>query len=90
MREQQKTKTDYEDTTKTASRLRSRSRVLQVFYVTAHIVGFGLVHVLRVVNGVLVAVIVYSILIRIQIPCIIHSSKTGLLKCSLYTPRRLQ
>ena len=75
---------------KTASRLRSRSRVPQMFEVTAHIVGFGLVLVLRVVNGVLVAVIVYSILICIQIPCKIHIVKTGLLRWCRYTSRRLQ
>ena len=78
-----KTETDYEDTTKTASRLRSRSRVPQVFQVTAHIVAFGLVLVFRVVNEVLVTVIVYSILICIQIPCIVHTAKTGLLRWCL-------
>ena len=42
--------------------------------------------VLRVVNGVLVAVIVYSILICIQIPERVRTAKTGLLRCCLYTP----
>ena len=54
-----------------------------MFQVTAHIVGFRLVLVFRVVNEVLVAVLVYSILMCIQIPCIIHTAKTGLLRCCL-------
>ena len=78
-------------TTKTAT-LRVCSRVLQVFYVAAHIVGFRVVLrvdlVLRVVNGVLVAVIVHSICIPNS--CIFHIAKTGLLRCCLYTSRRLQ
>ena len=59
---------------------RAYSRVPQVFWVTAHIVGFRVVLrvdlVLRVVNGVLVPVTVYSILICVHIPCIIHIAKT--------------
>ena len=66
------------------SRLRSRSRVPQVFFVTAHIVGFRLVLVFRVVNEVLVTVLVYSILMCIQIPGINHIAKTGVLRCCLY------
>ena len=58
----------------------------------AHFVGFRVVRrvdlVLRVVNGVLVAVIVHSICIPNS--CIFHIAKTGLLRCCLYTPRRLQ
>ena len=78
-------------TTKTAT-LRACSHVPQVFYVAAHIVGFGVVLrvdlVLRVVNSVLVAVIVHSICIPNS--CIFHIAKTGLLRCCLYTSRRLQ
>ena len=37
----------------------------------------------RVVNEVLVAVLVYSILTCIQVPCTIHTAKTGLLRCCL-------
>ena len=74
-----KTETDYEDC--------NRSRVHQVFQVAAHIVGFRVVlHVdlvLRVVNGVLVAVIVHSICIPNN--CMFHIAKTGLLRCCLYT-----
>ena len=66
-------------TTKTAT-LRTCSRVLQVFSVAAHIVGFRVV--LRVVNGVLVALIVHSICIPNS--CIVHIVKTGLLRCCLY------
>ena len=51
--------------------LRSHSRVLQVFQITSHIVGFR--SVLRVVNFD---------------SC--RSAKTGLLRCCLYTPSRLQ
>ena len=55
----------------------------------AHIVGFRVVLrvdiVLRVVNGVLVAVIVHSICIPNS--CIFHISKTGLFEVlSLHTP----
>ena len=75
-------------TTKTAT-LRACSRVPQVFQVAAHIVGFRVVlHVdlvLRVVNGVLVAVIVHSICIPNS--CIFHIAKTGLLRCCLYSKR---
>ena len=68
--------------------LRSRSHVPQVFQVTSHIVGFR--SVLRVVNWILVAVTIYSILTCTQIPCRVHTAKTGLLRCCLYTHRRLQ
>ena len=68
-------------TTKTATP-RACSRVPQVFQVAAHIVGFRVVHrvdlVLRVVNGVLVAVIVHSFCIPNS--CIFHIAKTGLLE----------
>ena len=78
-------------TTKTAT-LRACSRVPQVFKVDAHIVGFRVVLrvdlVLRVVNGVLVAVIVHSFCIPNS--GIFHIAKTGLLRCCLYTSRRLQ
>ena len=81
MRNNSKTETDYEDSNTT--------RILtccQVFYVTAHIVGFHVVLrvdlLLRVVNGVLVAVIVHSICIPIS--CTFHIAKTGLLRCCLY------
>ena len=40
--------------------------------------------VLRVVNGVLVAVIVHPICIPKS--CIFHIAKTGLVRCCLYTP----
>ena len=53
--------------------LRSRSRVPQVFQVTSHIVGFR--SVLRVVNWILVAVTIYSILTCTRIPCRVHTSK---------------
>ena len=72
-------------TTKTPT-LRACSRVPQVFQVAAHNVGFRVV--LRVVDGVLVAVIVHSICIPNS--CIFHIAKTGHLRCCLYTPRRLQ
>ena len=62
------------------------------FQVAAHIVGFrvvlGVDLVLGFVNGVLVAVIVHSICIPNS--CIFHMVKTGLLRCCLYTRRRLQ
>ena len=78
-------------TTKTAT-LRACSRVLQVFKSLAHIVGYRVVLrvdlVLRVVNGVLVAVIVHSICIPNS--CMFHISKTDLFRCCLYTLRRLQ
>ena len=61
-------------------RLRSHSRVPQVFQVTSHIVGFCTV--LHVVN---VAVNIYSILTCTRIPCRVHTAKTGLLRCCLYT-----
>ena len=69
-------------------RLRSHSRVPQVFQVISHTVGFRLVH--RVVYCILVAVTIYSILTCTRIPCRVHTAKTGLLRCCLYTPRRLQ
>ena len=70
-------------TTKTAT------RVPQVLKVAAHIVGFRVVLrvdlVLRVVNGVLVAVIVHSICIPNS--CIFHIAKTGLFEVlSLHLP----
>ena len=68
-------------TAKTAT-LRACSRVPQVFQVATHIVGFRVVLrvdlVLRVVNGVLLAVIVHSICIPNS--CIFHIAKTGLLR----------
>ena len=75
-------------TTKTTT-LRACSRVHQVFQVAAHIVGFRVVLrvdlVLRVVNGVLVAVIVQSIFIPNS--CIFHIAKTGLFEVlSLHLP----
>ena len=70
-----KTEIDYEDCNTT--RIFTCS---QVFHVAAHIVGFRVVlHVdlvLRVVSGVLVAVIVHSICIPNS--CIFHIAKTGL------------
>ena len=78
-------------TAKTAT-LRACSRVRQVFQVDAHIVGFRVVLrvdlVLRADLVLRVAVIVHSICI--QNSCIFHIAKTGLLRCCLYTPRRLQ
>ena len=65
-------------TTKTET-LRAFSRVHQVFQVAANIVGFGVVLrvdlVLRVVNGVLVAVIVHSFCIPNS--CIISHRENG-------------
>ena len=37
-----------------------------------------------------VAVTIYSILTCTRIPCRVHTAKTGLLRCCLYTTRRLQ
>ena len=111
-------------TTKTAT-LRARSRIPQVFYVTAHIVGFHVVLGVdlgfHVVNGVgrlnvqrdcftrqlhfttqhqVQSSFLLDVLVRqcpvivhsLCIPnsCIFHISKTGLLRCCLYPPRRLQ
>ena len=77
-------------TTKTVT-LRAFSRVVQVLQVAAHIVEFRVVlrvHlVLRVVNGVLVAVIVH--LFCIPNSCIFHIAKTGLLRCCLYNYKRI-
>ena len=81
-----KIETDYEDCN-TTRMLTCSPSVL----VTAHIVGFRVVLrvdlVLRVVNGVLVAVIVHSICIPNS--CTLHIAKTGLLGV-VFTPHRLQ
>ena len=78
-------------TTKTAT-LRAYSRVLHMFQVTAHIVGFRVVLrvdlVLHVVNDVVVLVNVHSICIPNS--CIFHIAKTGLSRCCLYISRRLE
>ena len=67
--------------------LTERSHVHQLFQVTSHIVGFR--SVLHVANSIVVAVPIYSILTCTRIHCR-HTAKTGLLRCCLYTPRRLQ
>ena len=68
-------------TSKTATP-RACSRVPRSFRVAAHIVGFRVRLrvdlVLRVVNGVLVAVVVHSICIPNS--CVFHIAKTGLLR----------
>ena len=71
-----KSKTDYEDCNTT--RMLTFSPSVQV---AAHIVGFRVV--LRVVSGVLVAVIVHSICVPNS--CTFHIAKTGLLRCCLFT-----
>ena len=74
------TETDYEDCN-TAHMLTCSPS----FLVAAHIVGFRVVLrvdlVLRVVSGVLVAVIVHSICIPNF--CTFHIARTGLLRCCL-------
>ena len=81
------TETDHEDCNTTHTLTCS-----PMFEVAANIVGFRVVLrvdlVLRIVNGVLVAVIVHSICIPNS--CIFHFTETGLLRCCLYTPRLLQ
>ena len=76
------TETDYEDCNNYA-----HAHVLPSVLSRAHIVGFPVVLrvdlVLRVVNGVLVAVIVHSICIPNS--CIFHIAKTGLLRYCLHT-----
>ena len=52
------------------------------------LLGFALYFVSSVL--ILVAVTIYSILTCTRIPCRVHTAKTGLVKCCLYTPRRLQ
>ena len=66
-----------------------RSHVPQVFQVTSHIVGFRFV--LRVVNSIVVAVPICSIFdLSCEFFVEIHAAKTGVLRCCLYNPRRLQ
>ena len=58
--------------------------------VTSLTVGFR--SVLRVVNSIVVAVTIHSFFfdLHAKFPVEIHSAKTGLLRCCLYTSRRLQ
>ena len=69
--------------------LRSRSLVPQVFQVTSHIVGFR--PVLRVVNfnsGRCIHLLNFDLYANFLVE--IHTTKTGPLRCCLYTSRRLQ
>ena len=65
-------------------KLRSRSRVPQMFQVTSHVVGFR--SVLRVINPILSFT---QFLTCTRTPCGDSHCAKGLLRCCLYTQRRL-